>query len=195
MRIASARALAFAALFLGSQVFGGSSAKAQAFPPGSYQRSCTQIHWSGPTLVAECRKHDGGMTGTGLANAQRCASDIVNIDGQLQCSGSGTLPSRAPALPPSGYGQPQAPGYPPPSGYGQPSAPGNTPPSGYGQPPAPGYAPPGYAGSDTRCEELWHREQELRERLNYAPWGPDRDQLEYRLHDTHERRERLGCGR
>jgi hypothetical protein len=190
MRTASARALAFAALFLGIQVFGGSSAKAQAFPNGSYQRSCTQIHWSGTTLVAECSKHNGGMTGTGLANAKRCAGDIANIDGQLQCSAGGAPPPSGPALPPSGYGQPQAPDYPPPSGYGQPQAPGYPPPSGYGQPPA-----PGYAGPDARCEELWHREQELRERLHYTPWGPDRDELEYRLHNTHERRERLGCAR
>jgi hypothetical protein len=68
-------------------------------------------------------------------------------------------------------------------------------PAGYGQPPAPGYPQPGYAGPDARCEELGHREYELREHLQYAPWGPERGQLEYRLRETHEQRERFGCER
>jgi hypothetical protein len=171
------RPLAFAALFLGAQIFSGPSAKAQAFPPGSYQGSCTQVHWAGSTLVAECRTRDGRMTGTGLANARGCRGDIANIDGQLRCVSGGPPPAAAPV-------PPAAPGYPPPSGYGQ--------------PPGPGYQPPGYSGPEdirARCEELWHREHELRERLEYTPWGPDRDELEYRLQETHERRERFGCER
>ena len=67
---------------------------------------------------------------------------------------------------------------------------------GYGAP-APGYAPPpypGYGEGRERCGELWHRQRELRERLEATPWGPERERLEYRLHEIHEERERLACG-
>jgi hypothetical protein len=67
-----------------------------------------------------------------------------------------------------------------------------------GAAPPPGYAPPGYGGYDehrARCEEIRHREEELRQRLQYTPWGPDRERLEGRLRETHEDGERLGCWR
>ena len=51
-----------------------------------------------------------------------------------------------------------------------------------------------YDDRRARCEELWHRQGELRDRLQYMPPGdPDRERIEYRLHETHEDRERLGC--
>jgi len=162
--------------------FAAAPAQAQGFPNGSYQRSCTQLHWSGSTLVAECRRTDGRYTGTGLADAARCRSDIANIDGQLRCGGG------AP---------PAAQGFPPPSGQGY----AGPPPQEYA-PPGSGYAPgygsgPGYYGGDerrARCEELRHREHELRDRIAYAPYGEDRERLEYRLREVHEDRERAGCG-
>lgn len=170
MRIALARSLSFMTLALGAITIGAVPAAAQAFPPGSYQRSCTQIHWSGSTLVAECSRSDGRTTGTGLPNALRCHGDIGNNDGQLQCNYAG--------------GQQPAPIQtpPPPPGYG-----------GYGAPPNPGYG--GYEEHHAHCDELWHREAELRDRLQYTPFGPDRERLEDHLHEVHEDRERAGCER
>jgi hypothetical protein len=153
------RAVVFAALALGMQALAAASALAQALPPGSYLQSCTQLHWAGTTLVAECATRDGRYTGTGLPNALACRGEIANIDGQLRCLAAGG--------PPPGYGAP-----------------------------APGYGRPGYGGYDERrerCEELWRRHRELRERLEVTPWGPDRERIEYRLRETREDRERLGC--
>lgn len=97
-----------------------------------------------------------------------------------------------------GYSPPPGPpSYGPPPGY-QPGPPsyGPSPGPGY-QPGPPGYGPPHGPGGDehrARCEELWHRQRELRARLEATPWGPDRERLEYRLHEVHEARERAGCG-
>jgi hypothetical protein len=146
------------------------AAQAQALPGGTYQRTCSQIHWSGTTLVAECRKADGKMTGTGLPDANKCRGDVGNNNGQLQCTyadgkqspGSSPVPQGQPApsqgyeRPGYGYGQPgygnaqpgygnaqpSGPGY----GYGSPSGPGYGPPPNPNYPPPPSYAPsyPGY---------------------------------------------------
>jgi hypothetical protein len=175
VKIMLARALAAAALVLSAYTFSATFAEAQAFPPGSYQTSCEQVHWAGTTLVAECRKHDGGKAGTGLPNALRCKGDIANNNGQLQCISGGA---------------------PPPAAV-EPPARGPAPPPGYAAPPQPGYSAPGNGGYDdrrVRCEELGHREGELRDRLQYmTPGDPEREHIEYRLHETHEDRERLGC--
>ena len=82
-------------LALATLSIGATSAAAQAFPPGSYQGSCTQVHWAGTTLVAECRRHDSRTTGTGLPNASRCTGDIANNDGQLICSHGASPPPAA----------------------------------------------------------------------------------------------------
>jgi hypothetical protein len=205
------RSLAILFFVFATSGFLAASAWAQGLPPGSYQRTCRQIHWAGTTLVAECLAADGRYTGTGLPNANRCSGDIGNNNGQLQCTyaggaqspGSSPVPRGQPAPEPGGG----APGYGAP-GYGAPGygGPGNGAPSygggpGYGAPryaapPAPGYGPPGYSGYDehrAHCEELWHREQRLRERLQDLPWGPERADVEHRLHDVHEDRDRLGC--
>ena len=185
MMIASARWLAFAVLTTGAAALGGPGAAAQALPGGSYQRSCTDIHWAGTTLVAECRRADGKMTGTGLANANRCVGDIGNDNGRLRCNYAGGAPSSPSPAPPRNP--------PPAPGYGGPAGPGYG-----GGGPGPGYGPPpAYSGRDdrrTRCDELWHRRQELRDRLQYTPWGPEHDRLEYRLRENRDDRERLGCG-
>lgn len=172
MTIASARW--WFALALLTTCVAAPTAEAQAIPGGSYQRSCRDIHWSGTTLVAECRRADGKMTGTGLANANRCVGDIGNDNGQLRCNYAGGAPSAPNRNPP------------PQGGYGRPPDAG----PGYGPPP--GYS--GYGDRRARCEELWNRRQELRDRLQYTQWGPDRDRLEYRLRENRDDRERLGCG-
>jgi hypothetical protein len=162
MSIASLRSLVVLALIPVAGAVGGSVARAQALPQGSYQRSCEQIHWSGTTLVAECKRMDGRKTGTGLANANKCVGDIGNNNGQLQCNYAGGTPSQGaqqqrqatPQQQPNyggrqdygqqGYGQP---GYGAGPGYGQPGYGGG---SGYGQPgygaPGGGYGQPGYGG-------------------------------------------------
>jgi len=200
MRIAPTQRWVFFAFVLGASALGAFSAQAQGLPGGSYQRTCKQIHWAGTTLVGECLTADGRYTGTGLPNANKCAGDIGNNNGRLQCTyaggalspGASPVPQGQPA-PAQGYGGPGYGGQ----GYGGPGygAPGYGAP-GYGPPSAPGYGPPGYSGYDdrrARCEELWHREHELRDRLQYMPWGPDRAEVEHRLYETHEDRERLGC--
>jgi hypothetical protein len=182
VKIALARSVPFLALALSASPLAATPAAAQAFPPGSYQRSCNQIHWDGQTLVAECRKFDGRYSGTGLPNALHCRGDIGNNNGQLQCNAGGPAPAPAPA-PPPGPVPPPAPGYGAPGpGYGAPQGPG------------PGYPPPGADEHRVHCEELWHREQDLRDRLQTTPWGPEHEDLDRRLHETHDDRERLGCG-
>ena len=177
MKMASARWLVFAALVVGVALAGAETAKAQAIPGGSYQRSCTGVHWAGTTLVAECRRADRRMTGTGLPNANKCAGDIGNNNGQLQCTyRNGT---QSPGSSPAPRGQPAPPNY------------GQRPGPGYGAPPEP--LRPRYESRRERCEKLWHRRRELRDRLEYTPWGRQRDRLEYRLRENHEERERLGC--
>ncbi|HWB47764.1 MAG TPA: CVNH domain-containing protein [Stellaceae bacterium] len=166
------RSFVLAAAVAGLAAAGGGPARAQAIPPGSYQRSCTQIHWAGTTLVAECRRADGRMQGTGLPDANRCAGDIGNNNGRLQCTyaGGGQSPGSSPV----------------PRGQPGPS-------QGYGPGPGPGYGGPGYADRRERCEHLRHEQNELRGRIPYT-WGAERDRLEHRLHEIRKDRDRLGCG-
>lgn len=172
MKIALARSLVFAGFVAAAASGGGTAAKAQGFPPGSYQQSCTQIHWAGTTLVAECRRRDGRMAGTGLPDAQRCRGDIANNNGQLQCLGG--QPPRA-AEPSPGYGQ-RGPEYPRP-GYHE----GERREEGYGE-------------RRQRCEELRDRQRELRDRLETAPYD-EHGRMEHRLREMREEGERLGCSR
>ena len=64
---------------------------------------------------------------------------------------------------------------------GQPPSP---PPPGYGQ------APPPYDRQAENCDHLRDREHELRERVAYMPYGPERAHAEEELHYVqHEARE------
>jgi hypothetical protein len=92
-------------------------------------------------------------------NIARCVGDIGNSNGNLVCNGGQPVP------PPRGAG----PGYPPP---------------GYGPPPR--YGEEAYR---ERCEHLWREDRELRDRLAYAPYGPERQRLEYRLDRIHAERQ------
>jgi hypothetical protein len=55
------------------------------------------------------------------------------------------------------------------------------PPPGYGQAPPSGYA--------EHCEHLRHREHELRERVAYMPYGPDRARLERQFEEVQNERD------
>jgi hypothetical protein len=170
MKLVFAPLLAVAIVVLGVPMFAGAPVQAQGFPPGSYQRSCNDIHWAGTTLVAECRRRDGRMTGTALPDARRCAGDIADVDGRLQCVAAGAGPREFAPPPPR---------------------------EGYAPRDEPGYRNPGYSGYDERrgrCEEIRHRERELRERLDVAPWE-DRRRIEFRLRELNDDREHSGCGR
>ena len=138
------------------------SAHAQGPPPGSYQQSCREIRVHGPTLTAVCRRANGRGEQVTALNIARCAGDIGNNNGHLQCSGGQPA---APAPPPPAY---PGPGYAPAPGYAGP---------GYG--PAPGYNEEGSYGD--RCRRLRHEEHELRDRLAYTPYGVERERLQYRL--------------
>ena len=61
------------------------------------------------------------------------------------------------------------------------------PPPSYGQPP--GYGQPPYDRHAEHCEHLGYREHELRERVAYMPYGPERAHLEEELRDVHAARE------
>src|SRR5271166_6113 len=139
------------------------SAYAQV-PQGSYLRSCRDIKMQGQTLAAVCRRADGREQSSSLAEVHRCTGDIGNINGVLQCNrGSGPAPG-APApgyLPPRGEAPP--PGYPPPPGYGGDRQRSDE--QAYRE----------------RCERLGHEERELRGRLQYTPYGEERERLQYRL--------------
>jgi len=63
-----------------------------------------------------------------------------------------------------------------------------------GQPPPPP-PPPGYGQAPPsefaeHCEHLRHREHELRERVAYMPYGPERARLEGQLREVNEERDR-----
>ncbi len=154
---------ALAAIVLAGIAWWG-PAQAQAIPQGSYLQSCGDAVMRGDTLIATCRRVDGGMQRTALSWADRCVGDIGNNNGVLQCNYADGRP---------GYGRVvggPGPGYPPP-GYAAPA--------------------PGYAGERwEECQRLRHRAEELRERLRYERDPPDRARIEYRLHEIRERLER-----
>jgi hypothetical protein len=85
-----------------------SSAHAQV-PEGSYLRTCTDVRMEGRALVAVCRRADGREQRTVLNEVERCAGDIRNNNGFLQCNRG---PVAAPGYPPPPYA-------PPPPRYGE----------------------------------------------------------------------------
>jgi hypothetical protein len=62
------------------------AAPAPSLPGGSYQQSCTNIGINGNMLTATCRTMKGRMQRTSLANVDRCAGDIGNNNGRLNCT-------------------------------------------------------------------------------------------------------------
>jgi hypothetical protein len=62
------------------------SSAAMDNPPGSYQQTCKSIKMHGDTLQAKCETRDGRWVRTSLDDADQCAGDITNIDGQLTCN-------------------------------------------------------------------------------------------------------------
>jgi len=157
------------------------SANAQGVPEGSYRRTCTNVRMDGETLKALCRNNKGSAFVTELHHPERCAGDIANINGILQCQPSAARPG----TPGPGYGPAPAPGY------GPGPAPGYSP--GPGGPP-PGYGPEHREGWQERCEHLRHRAHEIRERLRQYLSSDERREQEHRLWETREEYRNDRCG-
>src|SRR6266481_4746849 len=68
------------------------SSAAMDNPPGSYQQTCREINMRGDTLRAKCETTSGGWVRTSLNDADQCAGDITNIDGQLTCNKNSSPP-------------------------------------------------------------------------------------------------------
>ena len=101
----------------------GQPAQTRGTPPGSYLNSCTDVRMEGGSLVATCRRANGGERRTTLSDARSCVGGIDNVNGELRCNRGGGAPQ-------TGYGAsgPGPGGGTPPAGYG-PSGPG----PGYGR--------------------------------------------------------------
>jgi len=81
--------LGIAAALLTAGVAWSPAAQAQRTPEGSYLRSCTNVGAHGDTLTATCRRSDGREVRTSLNGFRRCAGDIGNNNGTLQCTARG----------------------------------------------------------------------------------------------------------
>ena len=64
------------------------SAQADYAPPGSYQRTCTDIETSWNVLSASCRTRSGSWNYTTLRDYRDCDGDIANRNGRLECERS-----------------------------------------------------------------------------------------------------------
>ncbi|SRR5258708_7283615 len=54
-------------------------------PAGSYLESCSNVHISGSTLVAACRRYDGSWRRSSLYAFNECSSSVENMNGRLTC--------------------------------------------------------------------------------------------------------------
>lgn len=68
-------------------LFGATTALADSAPPGSYQKTCSDISYDGTTLKAQCKTMQGAPMAASLAYPTSCIGDIGNINGVLACAG------------------------------------------------------------------------------------------------------------
>jgi hypothetical protein len=181
------------------------TAQAQGTPQGSYLRSCSNVSAGGDTLTATCRRENGREQRTALSGFRRCAGDIGNNNGILECSIAGGGQLRGQFVGGEQRGEPQrgeqrgAPPYGEPPrggpGYGGPGyeAPGYGGP-GYGRP---GYGGPGRGGPGgpsgdwaARCGGLHREAEELRSRLEREFNPIERARTEGRLREIREQEAR-----
>ena len=195
-----------------ASLFGTASAQPQGAPQGSYLSSCTDAHIQGDALVATCRTMNRREQRSSLAGFRRCAGDIGNNNGVLQCNLTGggqargtVLASPGPRVPQPGSAEPRGPVPPPAYGYpegerryGEPGygerqyEPGYRGPRyegpGYGER---NYGDPGYAAEwRERCFRWHHEAERLRDRLDVTNDPYERARMETRLREIHEREER-----
>ncbi len=62
-------------------------ARADYTPPGTYNRTCSDIETTWNTLSATCRTRSGSWNYTTLRNYRDCDGDIANRNGRLECVG------------------------------------------------------------------------------------------------------------
>jgi hypothetical protein len=62
------------------------SVQAEYAPPGTYQRTCSDITATWNVLSATCRTRSGSWNYTTLRNYRDCDGDIANRNGRLECS-------------------------------------------------------------------------------------------------------------
>jgi hypothetical protein len=154
-----------------------SAAQAQGVPPGSYRQSCSDARIEGGALVATCRTAHGAMQRTALPAVNRCAGDIGNNNGVLQCNTAGG-PMQGSVQGPARGAEPGGRG---PRDRDEPR--------GYGQ--REGYGERGYGReARERCFELRREAEQLRERLHrtYEPY--ERARVEGRLGEVRREEER-----
>jgi hypothetical protein len=142
-------------------------AQAQGVPQGTYLQSCSDVGLQGDSLVATCRRGDGLEVRSVLAAVRRCASDIGNRNGRLQCAYAGGGQGRGQVL--------AQPAPPPPYGAAPP----------YGAP-LRGYA----AERWERCHGLHREAEELQARLAREGNPMERARTEDRLREVRELEER-----
>lgn len=58
-------------------------------PSGSYSQSCREVRTRGDDLTAVCQTMNGQWVESTLDHYDRCSGEIVNDDGQLQCTRTG----------------------------------------------------------------------------------------------------------
>ena len=68
------------------------------WPQGSYTATCRDISVRGDSLQARCQTADGGWRDTGIDGFRGCVGEIVNYDGQLDCTRRGGW-----SVPPGSY--------------------------------------------------------------------------------------------
>lgn len=74
------------AAVLAASLFSLSAAQADYAPPGSYNRTCTDIEVTWNTLSASCRTRSGSWNYTTLRDYRDCEGDIANRNGRLECA-------------------------------------------------------------------------------------------------------------
>jgi hypothetical protein len=176
------------------------SAQAQGVPQGSYLRSCQGARVEGDTLVARCRRADGGEQRSALSGVNRCVGDIGNNNGQLQCSFGG--PGRGQGAGIGGPGGGQGPGGGGPgggqgAGVGGPGSGQGAGVGGPGREPAPGYGDRERYGERREgpdrsppCQGVRREADELRERLQREYNPIERARTEGRLREVQQQAER-----
>ncbi|MFM9864741.1 MAG: beta/gamma crystallin-related protein [Micropepsaceae bacterium] len=82
MRLATRILAAIAVVFASA-----GAAQAEYAPPGSYNRTCSDIETTWNTLSASCRTRNGSWNYTTLRNYRDCDGDIANRNGRLECVG------------------------------------------------------------------------------------------------------------
>ncbi len=87
-RAVMGRTAAMGFAIFGAVILGMSApqpAAAQTTPGGSYLSSCSSVIFTDGVLTANCRRPDGSIRTTSLAQPERCRAGVKNNSGKLEC--------------------------------------------------------------------------------------------------------------